>query len=525
MTKFYEEFQNATNGKFKELKFNSAFYDTKLKTLTVRFIINTFVARASFGDEKKAEVLSAVQKLFPGLAVKVEYINTFADDRVVKTKVHSYFNENLNMVFKRLSDDNIAVKVKDGEIKITLTFETPTYHLLKTSDIENGLFEYLNRLFNEEITVTLNEIEVAPENFAVEEIVEERVQQITKELRVVQIEVGDKIYARNKITSLNQSPIYIKDAKEGDNVILCGKVFGLQFKEYANKKYDPANPDKYPEKLPMFRLTLDDTTSKIETVCFPKLADVENIKTLGDRDQIACIGKISTSKYNGALSYAVDAIFKCNIDFDSINLTGSKPVPDFYTLVKPEAYKEVTQSSLIEEEDDVPAFLKDKTIVVYDFEATGKVPTEAEPIEIAAARVVNGKITETFQSFCKPSEPISAFITELTSIDNEMVKFSPPFSKIVPDFYKFTRGAILCGHNISGYDYIMLAKYADAEGYNFNNELLDTLLLARDKLKEFKHFDLPSLAKNLGISHENAHRAIADVYATVDLLRVIAKRI
>lgn len=525
MTKFYEEFENLSKGKFKELKFNSAYYDTKQKTLTVRFIINTFFARASFNDEKKAEVLSLVQKIFPGISVKVEYINTYADDRVVKNKVMSYFNENLHMIFKRLDDDNISVSVKDGEIKVKLLFETPTYNLLNTSDVQNGLFEYLNRLFNEEIIISLTEIEVAPENFKVAEIVEERVVQNTKGLRIVKVEMGERIYSRNKIVGLNQSPIYIKDAKEGENVILCGKIFGLQQKEYNNKKYDPSNPSKNPEKLPLFRFTLDDTTAKIECVCFPKLTDVESIKTLAERDQIACIGKISTSSYNGALSYAVDGIFKCEIDFDSINLIGSKPVPDFYTLVKPEPYTEVAQGSLIEDENNIPDFLKGKTIVVYDFEATGKNPTEAEPIEIAAARVVDGKITETFQSFCKPSEPISNFITELTSITNEMVQFSPSFDKIIPDFYKFTRGAILCGHNISGYDYIMLAKYADKEGYNFNNELLDTLLLAREKLKEFKRFDLPSLSKNLGISHENAHRAIADVYATVDLLKVIAKRL
>ncbi len=524
MTKFFEEFETSTNGKFKELKFNSAFYDTKAKVLTVRFIINTFVSRASFGDDKKAAVLSAVQKIFPGVQVKVEYINTFADDRVVKTKVLAYFNENLNMVFKRLNDDNISVKVKDGEIRVEMNFETPTYHLLKTSDVENGLFEYLNRSFNEEISIKLTEIEVAPENFTVEKVVEEWVQQNTRELRVVQTTIGERIYSRNKIVGLNQSPIYIKDVKEGDNVILCGKIFGFQAKEYVNKKYDPANPTKNPEKLPLFSFTLDDTTGKIETTCFPKISDVEQIKALGNKDQIACIGKVAISKYSGALSYTVDAIFRCEINFDSINLSGSKSVPDYYTYVKPEPYQEMAQSSITGEENEVPDFLKDKTIVVYDFEATGKVPTEAEPIEIAAARVVNGKIVDTFQSFCKPSEPISDFITELTSITNEMVQFSPSFSKLVPDFYKYTRGAILCGHNISGYDYIMLAKYADEEGYNFNNELLDTLLLARDKLKEFKRFDLPSLTKNLNISHENAHRAIADVYATVELLRVIAKR-
>jgi DNA polymerase-3 subunit alpha (Gram-positive type) len=71
----------------------------------------------------------------------------------------------------------------------------------------------------------------------------------------------------------------------------------------------------------------------------------------------------------------------------------------------------------------------------------------------------------------------------------------------------------------------LLEKYARQEGYKFDNELVDTLLLAREHLTEFKRFDLVSLSKNLNISHENAHRAIADVYATAELLKIIAARL
>ena len=149
----------------------------------------------------------------------------------------------------------------------------------------------------------------------------------------------------------------------------------------------------------------------------------------------------------------------------------------------------------------------------------------AEPIELAAVKMVDGVLTEVFQSFAKPSEPISDFITELTSITNEMVAESPKFEEILPDFFKFTRGCTLVGHNISGYDFPLLEKYARQEGYKFDNDLVDTLLLAREHLTEFKRFDLVSLSKNLNISHKNAHRAIADVYATSELLKIIASRL
>jgi DNA polymerase III epsilon subunit family exonuclease len=321
-------------------------------------------------------------------------------------------------------------------------------------------------------------------------------------------------------------PNYICDIKNpAENVVLCGRISGIQHKEYKNKKYNPNDPSsREPEMKPMFRCVIDDTTAKIECVCFPRQSDVDALKVLEENDQVICVGNVSISNYNGALSYALDGIFKCSIQFDSIQKVQNKPCPAKYTKVFPEPYSAVSQDSLFGE-TTVPEFLKDKAFVIFDFEATDKYINTAEPIELAAVKMVDGKITEVFQSFAKPSEPISDFITGLTSITNEMVRFSPKFEDILPDFFKFTRNAILVGHNISGYDYPLLEKYAREAGYKFDNDMVDTLLLAREHLKEFKRFDLESLSKNLNISHENAHRAIADVYATAELLKVLAKRL
>ena len=84
---------------------------------------------------------------------------------------------------------------------------------------------------------------------------------------------------------------------------------------------------------------------------------------------------------------------------------------------------------------------------------------------------------------------------------------------------------MLVGHNISSYDFPLLNKYAQAEGYIFDNELEDTLLLARRYIPEARHVGLEALTKMLGITHIEAHRAMGDVFATVELLRVIAERI
>ena len=58
----------------------------------------------------------------------------------------------------------------------------------------------------------------------------------------------------------------------------------------------------------------------------------------------------------------------------------------------------------------------------------------------------------------------------------------------------------------------------------FDNDMEDTLILARKYLTEVKHHGLEALSKSFGITHDNAHRAMADVFATLEVLRIIAKR-
>ena len=162
--------------------------------------------------------------------------------------------------------------------------------------------------------------------------------------------------------------------------------------------------------------------------------------------------------------------------------------------------------------------------MVFDFEATGlDIPT-IEPIEIGAVKLVDGKITETFTTLLDPKCHIPDEVAEKTSISDDMVRGMPTFKEVLPDFFKFTRGAVLVGHNISGYDFPLLNKYASANGYNFDNELEDTLILARRYIPEARHAGLEALSKSFNITHVNAHRAMGDVFATVEVLRLIAER-
>lgn len=525
-TKFFEEFEKESKGAFPEIKLNSATYYKEKHELVVRFTISTFVFRA-FEQDKKDAVLECVQKVVPGMKVSVQYIKAYADESSVKNRILDYFNKFNQMIFRRLKDDSIVVFVDDNDISVTISLETPVYKLLIADTTMDKLTDALDSSFSQNIQIKAVEIVVDPAKFEDVELPSApEIVYSTGGARLVRVVVGEKIYSRFKIDGINRMPNYITDVKSpAKNIILCGKISNMQKREYNNKRYEEGNPKNGPQKLPIFSFILDDTTCKMDSVCFPKPGDMSKFDTLNDRDQIVCIGNADVSKYSGNLSFSVDAIFRCSIDMDSIQLTSVKPIPERYVKVTPKPYTAMTQGNMLEDNSSVPEYLKNKTFVVFDFEATDKNIMTAEPIELAAVKVVNGVSIEVFQTFIKPTVPIPEFITGLTTITDEMVEGAPSMEQILPDFYKFTRKSILVGHNISGYDYPLLKKYADKEGYNFDNDMDDTLLMAREYLKsEITRFDLETLAKRFAISHENAHRAIADVYATVDLLKEIAKR-
>lgn len=529
-TKFFEEFTKITDGKFNMLKFAYATYDKAKKKLEIKFLISAFEVQ-EFGDAEKQAVLEVCKKMFDGVAVTVEYQRTYADEPVVKNKVLEFFNKSNPLIFRNINENSMHITVDSDEIIVKLTFETPMYKILTADNLIDKLTEFLDHNFNHVITVETEEKVVDLKSLDLDTVEIETTAPDSPDARIISVEVGKKVFVRGKGKGIPHQPGYIIDIKQdSDNVVLCGKMFGLSRKMYQNKKYDPDHPDpKHPEyafeKLPLEKFFLDDTTSKIPCVAFPQtVEDGDKIDELGDGATVVCVGKVAKSQYDSVLTFTVFAMFECTIDFDSIQLIQEKSVPKKYTTVFPKPYVDFGQNSLLDDGKTAPDYFLGKTFVIYDLEATDKVVGDAEIIEIAACKVVDGVIKETFQTLVKPTCVISETIINLTHIDNLMVADAPAINDVIPDFFKFAQDSILVGHNIFGYDFPLIKIYADKLGYVFNNEMRDTLVLARQYLSGLKSFSLESLSKEFGISHENAHRAMSDVLATFEVFKIIASK-
>lgn len=157
------------------------------------------------------------------------------------------------------------------------------------------------------------------------------------------------------------------------------------------------------------------------------------------------------------------------------------------------------------------------TYVVVDIETTGAHPLNSDIIEIGAVYIEQGKVAETFNKLICPNQEISPYITSITGITNNMVKYEPNIEEIMPQFIDFCRDVPLIGHNIILFDYRMLKVKAAGLGIPFEKKGIDTLVIARKMLHELPSRKLGSLCEHYHIVLENAHRAYHDAFATYEL--------
>lgn len=160
--------------------------------------------------------------------------------------------------------------------------------------------------------------------------------------------------------------------------------------------------------------------------------------------------------------------------------------------------------------------------VVFDLETTGFSPVHDNIIEIGAVKVQAGEVTDHYSVFVNPERPIPYRITELTSIDDNMVKDAKTVEEILPEFLDFCKGCSLVAHNAS-FDVSFIEEKARQLGYQTDFTVLDTLQLARLLLTGLSKFKLNTLCKHLGIKQEHHHRAVDDARVTAEIfIRFIA---
>lgn len=160
-------------------------------------------------------------------------------------------------------------------------------------------------------------------------------------------------------------------------------------------------------------------------------------------------------------------------------------------------------------------------VAVFDLETTGLDVNEDRIIEICICKLyTNGKF-ESFVTLVNPGVEISAKISELTGITNELVDDAPTFEEVSDSVLNLLSDTELITYNGSKFDKLLII----AELTRCNKFWDFTKCKDHDVYQIYKNtlpYKLTMVYKSLtGQELQNAHTASADVYATTRVLHEI----
>lgn len=161
--------------------------------------------------------------------------------------------------------------------------------------------------------------------------------------------------------------------------------------------------------------------------------------------------------------------------------------------------------------------------VVLDIETSHFHPSKgAMIIEVAAVKIRDGKIVDKRTQLINPERKITAKITEITGITNEMLVGKPVYRQVLPKILDFIGDAVVVGHNVK-FDWdTFLIHFFNKLGLFPENKTVDTLKLSRKYIKS-DNYKLATVCDVLGITHDNQHRALGDTEVTAEVFLHLKK--
>lgn len=476
MNRLYNEINAKTNNKYKNLRFPKIKFNGSGKTAVVTVLCKP--QDRAFVNDNRAEIERLVCDICAfntPIALETDSEEPTAYSLrsavVAFTQKFAYVSSALHTVTADVEPEPI----------VTLKMHQ-TMRELAQSDYFPRLAEFLSNNFVDEVKVEVLDAAISGRNHANGGKTEYAVSDVQPIIGNLKPEKAKSVY------SLTANEY---------NAVVCGVVaMPTEFISKGGKKYE--------------RFLLYDGENSVQ--CRWSLDGGISVAAPGMIGKTICVlGNVEFESGRGEASIAVREMSYCKAD--GLEIAKYKPEPTKYERIFPQAYEEYVQSSMFERNVSLPDILKGD-FVVFDFETTGLSILTDRPTELGAVKIQNGSITQSFHTLIDPRRDIPPEVVEKTGISNDMVKGQPLFEDILPDFYKFTYGCGMVGHNIS-FDFPFLIKGGNACGWSFGDRrTYDTMGIAPVAIPSIQKLSLDKVLEGLGLVNDNAHRALSDAAAT-----------
>ena len=163
-------------------------------------------------------------------------------------------------------------------------------------------------------------------------------------------------------------------------------------------------------------------------------------------------------------------------------------------------------------------------IVVFDTETTGLNVFEDDVVQIAAERIRQGRVVDTFSVYVETDREIPLMLGDIVNpiIEERKHQQLHSHAEALRMFLNFAHGSALLGHN-ADYDYHIMqcnvARYLPGVSWVEQQPVcFDSLRLIRLLRPDLKAFKLKLLLQELHLEGQNSHLADDDVFATVSLV-------
>ncbi len=501
-----EKLNKQFNNKYDFLQLLEVNYDSDTSQCTITLLYPYNVEEIPDTDKKEITKFYQEFLLLRG-KLKIKFKRSFLDEVLIVDEIVEFFKNEKKGLLPYIQKSNISSKQEGSNVNIQLSLNQDVLALIDEFELSTAIKKHIEKNFitTAFVNVVENE-EVLPEDIIADEIIPQG-----KKTRRYEVKVEKKLVGSDIIPQ----PEYIGDNKTPKgSVILCGFISNINHKTYTQKKGKRAGQERN-----LYSFNLKDETGSIESVFFCGKTHQRVMDGLEEMFMLLMVGDLKKG-LNDKLTYYVRKISLASpLKQEIVEEEGEKEDKWVHKkVVFPEIIPRRTQGNLFETKAQYNKFIMDNSIVVFDLETTGLNPEECEITEIGAVKIDHGEITERFWSFAKPKNRIPYEVEKITNITNEMVANAPRIEDVIYDFYEWSRGAVISGYNIIGFDMKFLKKVADRIGVRFDNEVIDTYIVARQSSVKVGNYKLGTVVKALGLKLVDAHRAYNDAHATAEVL-------
>ncbi len=470
-------------------------------------------------DEGKATAICN-EYLPSGFSARLKIVKRVPDEEILRKRIYVYIQKAFPAAAAFLSEADVKVEMLTSGANFFVEIASGEQSLFTSGKILDEVSRYLMSGYCGTFYGNVRIVEKAENDLSLlDEIPEDHEEVAVPEIRRFRICDYAKIDGGDEIP---QSAVYMADCGDLEEPFsVCGTVSYIEEIKYVRHN-EKTGEDV--EKT-RFSVTVTDGTGNVRTTYFPKKATVDKVREIKQGDTIVLTG--ANEEYNGAKSFKAAKInYGAPPEGFVPEDRKGKPVPKFYHHVFPEKYVDCEQTGLFDNLF-VPEDLKKQVFVCFDLETTGlnNLPSMGKMdkiIELGAVKIVNGEIVEKFSSFVACHERLSPKIIELTGIHDADLVGAPEVDQVLADFFKFTDGAVLVGHNVT-FDYRFVRYYGEQNGYMFDKKQYDTMALAQELLRgKIANYKLNTIADYYGFTF-NHHRAFDDACVTAKVFLELVK--